>query len=115
MRELTCIVCPKGCHLRADEEGNITGNQCPRGAVYGRQELRDPVRMVTSTVKVTGGVDRRTSVRTSQPVSKARIGDVMDVIRQMCVEAPVHLGDVLVANVAGTGADLIVTRSVESA
>lgn len=115
MKELTCIVCPRGCHLKADEAGHITGNQCPRGAAYGAQELLDPVRMVTSTVKVMGGKDRRTSVRTSCPVSKKRIAAVMEEIRQVVMAAPVKTGQVIMHDVAGSGADLVITRSVESA
>ena len=56
MRELICITCPKGCHLRVDEEKDykVTGNGCPRGAVYGKKECTHPTRVVTSTVKIVG-------------------------------------------------------------
>ena len=51
MKELICIVCPKGCHLYVDEENNdfVTGNSCPRGAAYGQNEIRNPQRTLTST------------------------------------------------------------------
>ena len=59
MKELICITCPKGCHLKVDEETfAVTGNSCPRGAVYGANELRNPVRVVTSTVIVEGPQSR---------------------------------------------------------
>ena len=53
MKELICIVCPQGCHLKVDEENGcaVTGNSCPRGAEYGKAELTHPTRVVTSTVK----------------------------------------------------------------
>ena len=56
MKELICIVCPNGCHLKVDEENgyNVTGNKCERGAEYGKAELLYPMRMVTSTVRIEG-------------------------------------------------------------
>ena len=56
MKELICITCPKGCHLKVDEENGyaVTGNSCPKGEAYGKAELCHPTRVVTSTVKCTG-------------------------------------------------------------
>ena len=67
MTELICIVCPKGCHLKVDEENGfaVTGNGCPRGEAYGYKELTNPTRVITSTVRVEGGALRRASVKTS--------------------------------------------------
>ena len=61
MKELICIVCPNGCHLKVDEENgyNVTGNKCERGAEYGKAELLHPMRMVTSTVRIEGAPCRR--------------------------------------------------------
>ena len=58
MTELICIVCPKGCHLKVDEENGyrVTGNSCKRGEEYGKKELTNPTRVITSTVRVTGGL-----------------------------------------------------------
>ncbi len=71
MKELICITCPKGCHLKVDEETfAVTGNSCPRGAVYGANELRNPVRVVTSTVVVDGPA-RRLPVKTDRPIPKS--------------------------------------------
>ena len=59
MKEIICITCPKGCHLKVDEETfAVSGNACPRGAVYGANELRSPVRVVTSTVIAEGPARR---------------------------------------------------------
>ena len=70
MTELICIVCPKGCRLKVDEENGyvVSGNSCPRGAEYGINELLNPVRTVTSTVAIEGGIHRRLPVKTSRPV-----------------------------------------------
>ena len=50
MKELICIVCPRGCHLTIDENKNVTGNSCPRGVQYAINEVTNPMRMLTSTV-----------------------------------------------------------------
>lgn len=65
MRELICITCPKGCHLKVDEENDykVTGNGCPRGAIYGKKECTHPTRVVTSTVKIVGAEIERLSVK----------------------------------------------------
>ena len=78
MKELICITCPKGCHLKVDEETfAVTGNSCPRGAVYGANELRNPVRVVTSTVVVDGPA-RRLPVKTDRPIPKGKLFAAMD-------------------------------------
>ena len=73
MKELICIVCPKGCHLYVDEENNdfVTGNSCPRGAVYGQNEIRNPQRTLTSTVRIQGAAYRRCPVKTNRPIPKS--------------------------------------------
>ena len=64
MTEMICITCPKGCHLQVDENDGfrVTGNGCPRGAEYGKNELLHPVRVLTSTVRLTGARDRKSVV-----------------------------------------------------
>lgn len=114
MTELICIVCPRGCHLQVDEANGyaVTGNSCPRGAEYGRQEISDPRRSVTSTVLIEGAMYRRLPVRTDRTVPKADMVKVMDAIKQVRLSAPVKRGDVIIENVAGTGANLIATKDM---
>lgn len=114
MTELICIVCPKGCHLRVDEEKGYTvsGNACARGEEYGRVELTAPTRMVTSTVAVQGGLYPRCPVKTSKPVPKAAIFDVMRALDTIVLQAPVALGHLVVSDVCGTGADIVATREM---
>ena len=116
--ELTCIQCPIGCQLKVSLNGSevtVTGNTCPRGEVYGKQEVTSPVRTVTSTVPVDKGIIARAPVRTAAPVPKDSIMDVMEAVHALHLTAPVTLGDVLIPNVAGTGADLIATRDIPAA
>lgn len=114
MKELICIVCPNGCHLKVDEENgyNVTGNKCERGAEYGKAELLHPMRMVTSTVRIDGASCRRLPVKTSAAVDKSRIFDVMALLDGVCVRAPVHAGDVIVPDLFGTGVSIIACKSM---
>lgn len=115
MKELICIVCPNGCHLQVDEKNGyqVTGNRCPKGAEYGKNELQHPTRVVTSTVCCTGSVSPRCSVKTDRPVPKERIRDVMEAIDRICLTAPVRIGDVILLDICGTGANLVATRNME--
>ncbi len=114
-REIICIQCPMGCPLTVTVDGdNVTveGNTCPRGAVYGEKEVTHPTRTVTSTVPVDGGESPRVSVKTSSDIPKEKIFDVMAVIRNTSVAAPVTIGDVIINNAADSGADVIATKTV---
>lgn len=117
-RELTCIGCPLGCTLRvelndAGEVVSVSGNTCKRGEEYGRREVTAPVRMVTSTVRVTSGKAAVVPVRTATDIPKGKIFDCMDEIRSAVVAAPVKIGDVVIENVAGTGVSIVASKAVE--
>ena len=115
MRELVCIVCPRGCRLRVDEEKDyaVTGNRCRRGAEYGRNECRAPRRVLTSTVRVDGAFLRRCPVKTDRPVPKGMQLQIMALLDGVTLAAPVKLGQVILPNVDGHGANLIATKRVE--
>lgn len=116
-RELTCIGCPMGCMLTVniEDDDNITvsGNTCPRGATYGKKEVTNPTRIVTSSVKINDGTIARVSVKTKDDIPKGKIFDIMKEIRDVTVTAPIHIGDVILKNVADTGVDVIATKNVE--
>lgn len=115
MKEIICICCPKGCRLMVDEHNDyaVTGNNCVRGEEYGRKECIAPVRVVTSTVKVLQGELSRCPVKTKQPIPKGEILTIMDIINQIKITAPIHVGDVVVENIGQTGADLVATRTIQ--
>ncbi|MBR5266828.1 MAG: DUF1667 domain-containing protein [Lachnospiraceae bacterium] len=116
MRELTCIGCPLGCSLTVTMEEQtitVTGNTCSRGEAYAKKEVTDPTRIVTSSVKVEGGVIAKASVKTSSDIPKGKIFECMKEIRACVVKAPVRIGDVVIANCAGTGVSVVATKDVE--
>ncbi len=116
MRELICIVCPRGCHLTVDEANGcaVSGNFCKRGEVYGKAEVTNPVRVVTSTVAISGAADGevRCPVKTADAIPKALIFDAMKAIEKTGIKAPVRIGDVVIENICGTGIALVACRNI---
>ena len=113
MKEMTCIVCPRGCHLVVDDDMNVTGNFCPRGKAYAISELTHPVRMITSTVRVNNRENVVASVKTSEAIDKDKMFDVIKVINSLSISAPCRVGDVLVKNIFGTNVDIIITKNID--
>lgn len=113
MRELICIVCPRGCKLKVDENLNVTGNFCNRGIDYGKSEVTNPTRIITSTVKINSNLISRLPVKTSKPIPISKIFEVMQEINKIKVSIPVLLGDILLENILETKADIVATRSLE--
>ena len=115
-RELICIGCPMGCPLTVELEGSeiisVTGYTCKRGDVYARKEVTNPTRIVTSTVKVKNGTADMVSVKTREDIPKDKIFDCVKALKGVTVKAPVHIGDVILSNVAGTGVDIVATKDV---
>lgn len=112
-RNLTCIICPRGCALQAQIHGDqvaVTGHTCPKGEEYAINECLHPVRTVTATVRVANRTDTMVSVKTETPVDKDAMMNVMQALRQMEVEAPLSIGDVIAENVCGSR--IIVTKAV---
>lgn len=114
MKELICIMCPKGCHLKVDEENGykVSGNACEKGAEYGKEELIDPRRVITSTVKVTGGLYARCPVKTLEPIPKGLIFEAMKLLDDIELKAPVHVGDTVIADICGTGIPFVAARDL---
>ena len=115
-RELVCIGCPLGCRLVVETDGTevtgVSGNTCKRGDVYARKEVTNPTRIVTSSVKVEGGAAVTVSVKTKEDIPKGKIFDCVTALKDVIMKAPVHIGDVVLADVAGTGVDVIATKHV---
>lgn len=114
--KLTCIVCPLGCYIEAEVDGEnvrVQGCRCPRGKEWARQEIIEPKRTIMSVVRVKNGKYPVVSVKTDAPVPKEKVEELMHYIAQMEVSAPVKIGEVLVENILGVGANLVATRTVE--
>jgi CxxC motif-containing protein len=108
-----CIMCPRGCHLSVDGD-KVSGNFCPVGARYGLQEAKDPKRTVTSTVLVKSEDGRIAlcPVKTSSPIPKDKMIELMDYLRTLVFPLPIKMHMVLVRNVLNLGCDLIATKEI---
>lgn len=114
--QLTCIGCPLGCEMTVTREGSeiqaVTGNTCPNGEKYARKELTNPTRIVTSTVRVSGGQLPVVSVKTASDIPKGEVFACIRALGDVDVPAPVVMGQVILSNVAGTGVDVVATKNV---
>ncbi len=115
MKELICIVCPKGCHLKVDEDNDyaVTGNECIRGIKYGKEECTAPQRVVTSTVKIKGGIYPRISVKTDANIPKELVFTIVDKLNDVELTAPVKLGDIVIKDICNTGVNIVATRNMD--
>ena len=114
MKDCICIVCPKGCHLHIDDDLNVSGNSCLRGEIYGKNEATNPMRNLTSTVKLSGSVNlNRLPVKTSNDIPKGKMFEVMKELTNIEAKVPVVAGDVIVKNILGLNVDVIATRTVK--
>ena len=103
-RELTCIVCPRGCRLTVELEGktvlSVSGNICKRGKTYAENECTNPMRTVTTTAKTEdGGV---VAVKTETTIPKEKMFECMEIVNSIVVSLPVKVGDVICENVFGS-------------
>ncbi len=113
-KDLICIICPKGCALEVeiDENNEITvlGNTCKRGEKYAIDECTHPTRTVTSIVRVANREDTMVSVKTKDPIPKEKIFELMEIIRDIKVNAPIEIDDIICDNVFGT--QIIATKQI---
>lgn len=115
-RSYLCIGCPLGCRLEVDaverDVVEVRGNSCRKGVTFAQQEHVDPRRVVTTTVAIDGAAWPRLPVKTAGEVPKAIVGDVCRALREVVARAPIAQGDVVLADVLGTGVDVVATRSM---
>ena len=120
--QFNCTTCPSECLLtvevKRDADGNVakvhsvTGNGCPRGDKFAHQELTCPMRVLTTTVAVSGGDEALLPVRTAEAIPLALHAHAMDLIRGMVVNAPIHMGDVVLENLLDTNINLVASMDV---
>ena len=117
-KEIICTVCPRGCHIQVEGEGekvlSVEGQGCKRGLEYASAEYAHPVRILTTTVKLAGDSVDLLPVRSNKPLPKEKIMDCMALIRAAVVKTPVARYDVIIPNICDTGVDIVATKSVEA-
>jgi CxxC motif-containing protein len=121
-KEFICIVCPKGCALKVTaasesdvKTSDVTGHQCKRGASYAVNEWFNPVRMLTTTVRMSGSRQLLAPVKSSRPLPKALLFDCMAAVNTCTAKAPLKVGDIIIKNILDTGIDIISTSNSSEA
>ena len=116
-KEIICTVCPRGCRIMVEGEGEnirqVSGYTCKRGLEYASAEFTHPVRILTTTVKLHGEDHDLLPVRSAKPIPKEKLLDCMEVIRKAEAVPPVALYDVIVPDICGTGVDIVATKAVD--
>lgn len=116
-KEIICTVCPRGCHIMVEGEGehiiSMEGYGCKRGVTYATAEFTHPVRILTTLVMIDGVKGELLPVRSANPVPKDKLFDCMEVIRKTKVSLPVKMHDVIISNICDTGVDIVATKAVK--
>lgn len=116
-RTIVCLSCPKGCRVRVKADGedikDISGHECPQGIEYAKNEYLNPTRILPTTVRVKNGQIALVPVKTAAPIPKEKIGEAMQKLSEIEIEAPVELGQVIVENIVDTGVNVVATRSIK--
>lgn len=123
--QFNCTTCPSECLLTVEVERDadgdvakvrsVTGNSCPRGDKFAHQELTCPMRVLTTTVAVSGGDEALLPVRTAEAIPLELHAKAMDLIRGLVVKAPIRMSDVVLPNLLETGTDLIASMDIDPA
>jgi len=115
-RHLVCVVCPVGCEIDVAHDGSkiisMEGNKCEKSEEFVRQELIEPMRILTTTVRIEGSRWPVIPVRTDKAVPKRLFPPIMRQLRRVELRAPVNILDVVVRDVLRTGANIVATRSM---
>ncbi len=120
-KQLICISCPIGCHLEVEYEEKLSdsgqiihvkGNRCPKGEVYGREEVLSPKRTVTATALIHSKLQARIPVKTTAPILKELIFPLLKEIYQLNLKPPIKIGETLIKNYKNTGIDVVSTMEI---
>ncbi len=116
-KHFTCIMCPIGCeidvYIQNGEIISIKGNKCPQGKAFVIQELKEPMRVLTTTVRIKNGEYNMLPVRTDKSIPKRLLSEAMKEISKIKTSSPIKIYDVIAPNLLGTGANLVATRSMK--
>jgi CxxC motif-containing protein len=112
---ITCILCPIGCEIRINkrELSIIDGAKCKKGIEYSKNEILNPKRIITTSILVRNGNIPLVSVKTSKPIPKEKIFEILDIIKITSVNAPIEIGQIIIKNILNTGSDIIATKSIK--
>ena len=115
-KHFVCVVCPIGCEIDVVHDGSkiisMEGNRCEKSEEFVTQELIEPMRILTTTVRIQESMWPVIPVRTDKPVPKRLFPRIMRQLRRTKLQAPVNMLDVVVSDILRTGANVIATRTM---
>ena len=116
-RHFTCVTCPVGCEIDVElQDGRVVsmeGNKCDKGEEFVLKELEEPMRILTTTVRLKGARWAMLPVRSDAPLPRRLLFRAIEELAGVELQAPVKLYDVVIKNVAGSGANIVATRNME--
>ena len=112
--KITCILCPIGCEIRINKKvlTIIDGAKCNIGIEYSKNEILNPKRILTTSILVKNGTIPLVSVKTNKPIPKDEIFNILKIIKNKSINAPIFIGDIIIKNILDTGSDIIATKTV---
>ena len=116
-KHFTCVTCPVGCEVDVEVQDSsilsMKGNRCDKVKEFVLQELKEPMRVLTTTVRIEGAKYAMLPVRTDKTIPKRLFKQAIEMLADINLQAPVHMSDVIVKDVAGSGANIIATRTMD--
>jgi CxxC motif-containing protein len=115
-KHFVCVVCPVGCEVDVVHDGSriisTEGNKCEKSEEFVRQELIEPMRILTTTVRIQGSRWPVIPVRTDKSVPKRLFPRIMKRLARIKLQAPVNMLDIVAGDVLHTGVNIIATRTM---
>lgn len=115
MKEIICVICPKSCRIQASQDNGIwevKGNGCKRGAEFAVSEAVNPKRSLTTTMRTVFDELPLLPVKTDKDIPLEKLFEVMKEINKATVDHEVRIGEVLIENILGTGANIVSTSYI---
>jgi len=119
-KELICISCPIGCMLTVEYDEDkrdydsikVSGNLCPKGEIYGKEEILAPKRVVTATASIESRIQKRLPLKTIEAIDKDLIFDLLKEIYSLKLKPPIKIGDTIIKNFKKSGVDIVATANL---
>jgi CxxC motif-containing protein len=113
----TCVTCPIGCEIDVELQDSdvisMEGSKCAKGKEFVLQELKEPMRILTTTIRIRGAKWAMLPVRTDEPIPKRLLFKVIEELANIEMQAPVKVSNVIISDIAGTGANIVATRNMK--
>lgn len=101
---VTCIICPNSCKITVTEvngEKHFSGNRCKRGLAFAQNEITNPTRSITTTVKTTSKTLPYLPVKTKGEIPKSQLINLIKELNKITVKENLKCGSVVLKDFCG--------------